>query len=86
MPRDGWFDGKGLDIVNCTREALREKWDLFLEDGAVLTDEMVKLRQEIYTELKKIENLLDDGMHLALSRILVKYEMLVELHMLKGRR
>ncbi len=84
MPRDGWFDGRGLDLVNCTKEALKEKWDLFLRDGVILADERVKLRQEIYSDLKMIEPRLDEALHRELTSILVKYEMLVELHQTKG--
>lgn len=81
MARDGWFDGKGLDLVNSTREALRERWETFLEDGEISADERVRLRQEIYRDLHALEPRLDDALHEELTRILVKYEMLIELHL-----
>jgi len=81
MTRDGWFDGKGLDLVNSTREALRDRWEHLLDDGSISADEKVNLRQEIYRDLGKIEPKLDQALHEELTRILVKYEMLIELHL-----
>jgi polyhydroxyalkanoate synthesis regulator phasin len=80
MARDGWFDGKGLDLVNSTREALQEQWDILMQDGVVSPDERVRLRQEIYKSLKKLEPRLGNEIHKDLTAILVKYEMLIELH------
>ena len=81
MARDGWFDGKGLDLVNSTRVALKDKWDTFLMDGVISADEKVKLRQEIYKDLKELEPSLDDQIHAELTKILIKYEMLIEIHL-----
>ncbi|MHC5038915.1 MAG: hypothetical protein ACYTHM_16520 [Planctomycetota bacterium] len=84
MARDGWFDGRGLDLINSTREALKDKWASFQKDGRISKDECVRLRQEIYRALREIEADLDDGIHQRLTPILVMYEMLVELEMVRA--
>ncbi|MHC4777431.1 MAG: hypothetical protein ACYTFG_02510 [Planctomycetota bacterium] len=86
MARDGWFDGKGLDLTNSTREALDEKWASFLKDGRISEDECVKLRQEIYESLRTVEVTLDDSTHKSITPILVMYEMLVELQMRRANQ
>ena len=86
MARDGWFDGRGLDLTNSTREALEEKWASFLKDGRISEDECVRLRQEIYDALRGIEPDLDDAIHGRLTSILVMYEMLVELQMRRANQ
>ena len=81
MSRDGWFDGRGLDLFNSTREALKEKWASFQKDGRISEDECVRLRNEIYRELRDLEPELDDRTHASVTPILVMYEMLVELEL-----
>ena len=84
MPRDGWFDGKGLDLVNSTRAALKEKWEKFLKDGVISGDECINLHREIHVNLRAMEHLLDDETHRVLTPILVMYEMLVELEIMRS--
>lgn len=86
MARDGWFDGRGLDLINSTREALQEKWNTFLEDGIISSSECIRLRREIYDKLAELEPHLDDDTHRRLTPILVLYEMLVELQMRRADR
>lgn len=86
MPRDGWFDGRGLDLINSTREALKEKWDRFRKDGRISEEECIALRNEIYKALRALEGDLDDALHARLTGVLVMYEMLVELQMARARQ
>ncbi len=86
MPRDGWFDGRGVDLVHSTRKALEKTWASFLKDGRISSDECVRLHREIYEALRKIEGDLDAETHRKLTPILVKYEMLVELQMQRAGR
>lgn len=79
LARDGWFDGKGLDLVNSTRSALKEKWDSFLKDGRISRDECIRLHREIHRALRELEPDLDDATHARITPVLVMYEMLIEL-------
>ena len=80
MTRDGWFDGRGLELNNSTLRARRAEWERILADGEVTADERMKLRQELYRRLQKLEEHLADDVHAELTEILVGYEMLVEMH------
>lgn len=84
MPRDGWFDGRGVDLVNSTKAALKEKWDKFLKDGKISGDECINLHREIHGLLRKIEPTLDDETHRTITPVLVMYEMLVELEIMRS--
>ena len=70
MPRDDWFDGRGLDLINSTRDSLREKWEEFRKDGRISGDDCVALREEIYAALREIEPDLDDEIHSRLTKVL----------------
>ena len=52
MARDGWFDGKGLELNNSTVRARRDEWARILADGKISSDERMRLRQEIYRRLQ----------------------------------
>jgi len=80
MPRDGWFDGKGLELNNSTLRARRADWERLLARGDVPSDERMRLRQELYRRLQSLEPRLSDAEHAELTAILVGYEMLVEMH------
>lgn len=80
MARDGWFDGKGLELNNSTVRARREEWEKLLADGQISSDERMRLRQEIYRRLQALEPQLADAEHSELTEILVGYEMLIEMH------
>lgn len=80
MARDGWFDGKGLELNNSTVRARREDWARILADGKISSDERMRLRQEIYRRLQSLEPRLADPEHAELTEILVGYEMLIEMH------
>lgn len=80
MARDGWFDGKGLELNNSTLRARRADWERLLSRGDVPADERMRLRQELYRRLQAIEPGLTDAEHAELTAILVGYEMLVEMH------
>ncbi|MCI0343793.1 MAG: hypothetical protein L0216_22030 [Planctomycetales bacterium] len=78
--RDGWFDGRGVELNNSTVRARRAAWERILREGAVPADARVRLRQEIYKRLQSVEPRLPDDVHRELTEILVGYEMLVEMH------
>jgi hypothetical protein len=80
MPRDGWFDGKGLELNNSTLRARRATWERLLASGDVPSDERMRLRQELYRRLQALEPRLADHEHADLTAILVGYEMLIEMH------
>jgi hypothetical protein len=80
MSRDGWFDGKGLELNNSTVRARREEWERMLKDGQITPDERMRLRQAIYRKLQALEPRLADPDHAELTEILVGYEMLIEMH------
>ncbi|MHC5020337.1 MAG: hypothetical protein ACYTGX_09545 [Planctomycetota bacterium] len=80
MARDGWFDGRGLELNNSTVRARRADWERMLSDGAITRDDRMRLRQEIYRRLQELESRLGDQEHAELTEILVGYEMLIEMH------
>lgn len=80
MARDGWFDGRGLELNNSTLRARRSDWERLLSDGPVTRDDRMRLRQEIYRRLQGIEARLGDQEHAEFTEILVGYEMLIEMH------
>jgi polyhydroxyalkanoate synthesis regulator phasin len=80
MARDGWFDGRGLELNNSTVRARRADWERMLSDGAITRDDRMRLRQEIYRRLQNLESRLGDQEHAELTEILVGYEMLIEMH------
>lgn len=80
MGRDGWFDGRGLELNNSTLRARRSEWERVLRDGSVPADARVRLRQELYRRLQALEGRLADPLHAELTEILVGYEMLIEMH------
>jgi polyhydroxyalkanoate synthesis regulator phasin len=80
MARDGWFDGRGLELNNSTLRARRTDWERMLSDGEITRDDRMRLRQEIYRRLQELESRLGDQEHAELTEILVGYEMLIEMH------
>ncbi len=84
MARDGWFDGRGLELNNSTLRARRSDWERMLSDGAITSDDRMRLRQEIYRRLQALESRLADQEHAELTEILVGYEMLIEMHEQRG--
>jgi hypothetical protein len=79
MARDGWFDGKGLDLY---REEFLENhagWQRYIADGQITASEILEQEAKITSMLKTLEPRLSDELHEELTRILLEYEVLVNM-------
>lgn len=77
MPRDGWFDGKGIDLFKNALEQRKKEWDEIMKDGVVSDDEVKKQKAIIINKLKRLEPDLGDSVHRKLTDILIDYELLM---------
>ncbi len=79
MGRDGWFDGRGIDLLRDDYLETHEGWQKYIADGEITADEILEQETRIVEMLKKIEPVLDDATHQALTKTLLEYEVLVNM-------
>lgn len=79
MGRDGWFDGRGIDLLRDEFLETHEGWQKYIADGEITADEILEQETRITDMLKKIENKLDDETHATLTKALLEYEVLVNM-------
>lgn len=82
MPREGWFDGQILALHR--DEFLDENpgWQQYLADGVIRAHEILEQEAKITGMLRDLEPKLSDGLHEEVTRILLEYEVLVNMALL----
>ena len=65
MARDGWFDGKGVDLLRDEFLVTHPGWKKYIADGEI--------------DASEIEPKLDDAQHEMLTKTLLEYEVLVNM-------
>lgn len=77
--KDGWFDGKGLDLLREDFLDHHEGWKKYIEDGQITAEEILEQENRIVAMLRGIEPELDPATHKKLTDILLEYEVLVNM-------
>lgn len=79
MSRDGWFDGKGLDLHRDEFLDDHPGWQKYIADGQITAGEILEQEAKIISMLKKLEPRLSDGVHEELTKVLLEYEVLINM-------
>ncbi|MEW6283442.1 MAG: hypothetical protein AB1758_32835 [Candidatus Eremiobacterota bacterium] len=79
MGRDGWFDGKGIDLYRDDFLDTHAGWKRYMEDGVITAGEILEQEARITRMLKALEPTLNDEQHAELTRVLLEYEVLVNM-------
>lgn len=77
--RDGWFDGKGIDLHRDDFLDNHAGWKRYMEDGQITAGEILEQEARITHMLKQLEGSLTDEQHAKLTKILLEYEVLVNM-------
>ena len=80
MPdRDGWFDGRGLDLLREQFLDDHEGWKKYIEDGQITAEEILEQENRIIGMLRILEPQIDKELHKKLTEVLLEYEVLVNM-------
>ena len=79
MERDGWFDGKGVDLLRDEFLEDHAGWRRYIADGQITAAEILEQETRIIEMLKEVEPTLNDEQHAALTKVLLEYEVLVNM-------
>lgn len=80
MPdRDGWFDGRGLDLLREQFLDDHEGWKKYIEDGQITAEEILEQENRIIGMLRILEPQIDQELHKKLTDVLLEYEVLVNM-------
>jgi hypothetical protein len=82
MPREDWFDGQTLALHRDDFLDENPDWQQYLADGVVLAHEILEQEAKITRMLRELEPKLSDGLHEEITRILLEYEVLVNMALL----
>lgn len=77
--RDGWFDGRGLDLLREQFLDHHEGWKKYIADGQITAEEILDQENRIIDMLRAIEPQLDNKTHKILTDALLEYEVLVNM-------
>ena len=77
--RDGWFDGRGLDLLREGFLDHHEGWKKYIEDSQITAEEILEQENRIIHMLRELEPTIDDPLHKRLTEILLEYEVLVNM-------
>ncbi|RMD87446.1 MAG: hypothetical protein D6808_01400 [Candidatus Dadabacteria bacterium] len=77
--RDGWFDGKGIDLLRDEFLEEHEGWQEFIADGKITANEILEQEARIVRMLRKLEPTLNDEQHAELTKVLLEYEVLINM-------
>lgn len=77
--RDGWFDGRGLDLLREQFLDHHEGWKRYIADGQITAEEILEQENKIVEILTKLEPLLDDELHARVTEALLEYEVMVNM-------
>lgn len=79
MSRDGWFDGKGIDLLREDFLENHEGWQKYIEDGQITAGEILEQETRIAQMLHELEDRVDDETHALLTKTFLEYEVLVNM-------
>ena len=79
MTRDGWFDGQGVDLLRDEFLEDHAGWRRYIADGQITASEILEQESRIIEMLTAVEPKLDDEQHAALTKVLLEYEVLVNM-------
>lgn len=79
MARDGWFDGKGIDLHRSSFLDKHSGWKRYIADGRISVSELLEQETRVLDLIAKLEPHIDDQQHQALSEIFLEYEVLVNM-------
>jgi len=79
MERDGWFDGKGIDLFKNALEKRQKEWQEYIADGKIDEKEIKRQKTIIINKLKRIEDELGNSVHRKITDILIDYELLMRM-------
>ena len=79
MARDGWFDGKGVDLLRDEFLVTHPGWKKYIADGEIDASEILEQENRIIGMLRELEPKLDDAQHEMLTKTLLEYEVLVNM-------
>ena len=79
MERDGWFDGNGVDLLRDEFLEDHAGWRRYIADGQITAAEILEQETRIIEMLKEVEPTLSDSQHAALTKVLLEYEVLVNM-------
>lgn len=82
MERDGWFDGKGLDLYREDFLDTHEGWKKYIADGKITASEILEQELKIAKMLRKLEPKLSDELHAEVTKVLLEYEVLVNMSLI----
>lgn len=80
--RDGWFDGRGFDLLREQFLDHHEGWKRYIADGQITADEILEQENRIITMLSELEPTIDDDLHKRFTALLLEYEVLVNMALL----
>ena len=58
--RDGWFDGRGLDLLRENFLDDHEGWKKYIEDSQITAEEILEQENRIISMLRDLEPTIDD--------------------------
>jgi len=79
MERDPWFDGQGIDLLRDDFIEGHPRWQRYIADGQITAAEILEQENCIIGMLEKLEPELNDKQHAALTKILLEYEVLINM-------
>lgn len=77
--RDGWFDGKGIDLLRDDFLEDHAGWQRYIADGQITAAEILEQEARITQMLRDLEPTLSDDQHEQLTKVLLEYEVLVNM-------
>lgn len=77
--RDGWFDGRGLDLLREQFLDEHEAWKKYIEDSQITAEEILEQENRIIGMLRELEPTIEDDLHKRLTEVLLEYEVLVNM-------
>lgn len=79
MARDPWFDGQGIDLLRDDFIEEHPRWQRYIADGQISAAEILEQENCIISMLEKLEPTLNDSQHDALTKVLLEYEVLINM-------
>lgn len=79
MAKDGWFDGKGIDLLRDDFLEDHPRWQRYIADGQITAAEILEQENCIIEMLEELEPTLSDEQHAALTKVLLEYEVLINM-------
>jgi len=77
--RDGWFDGRGLDLLRENFLDDHEGWKKYIADSQITAEEILEQENRIINMLRDLEPSIDSDVHEKLTAVLLEYEVLVNM-------